>query len=70
MSVSDFIAYQRRSQRMKRLEEVLEAARRVFIASTSKSPDHVVMQALTDLRIAIAEADKIPPPHRSITDQP
>lgn len=61
--VSDFLTYQRRAQRMKKLEQVLDRARDVFAASQGGKPADAVWMALAKLREAIVEADKTPPPH-------
>jgi hypothetical protein len=58
--VADFEAYRRRAERMEALERVLKRARDVFAASRSGVPE-IMYQALSELRLAMLEVDKLPP---------
>lgn len=61
-SVSDFERYRRRADRAKALEEVLDAAKEVFAASSVPEGQERVWTALARLKEAIAKVDRLPPP--------
>lgn len=58
---SDFEAYRKRAERMKRLEIVLERAKDMFNAAQIGGSTDKVWLAMAKLREAVTEVDKLPP---------
>lgn len=59
---SDFEAYRKRAERMKRLEIVLERAKDMFNAAQIGGSTDKVWLAMAKLREAVTDVDKLPPP--------
>lgn len=62
--VYSFSSYQKRAQRMKKLEQVLDKSKEVC-AAFRPGNSQAVVKAIKELKELIEQADKLPPPHIS-----